>query len=90
MAVSTYVWGLIPRAPPGPGVYAQLRVTILLSTGGGPLAYVQLSEGGFQVVYPLGIYVKIDLVFCICEVDTAPLAGCGVKSVIKNFLIMTT
>ena len=27
-----------------------------LSTGGGPVGCVQLSEGGFQVVYPLGLW----------------------------------
>ena len=38
-----------------PGFRTQLHVTTSLSTGGGPVSYVQLSEGGFQVVYPLGL-----------------------------------
>ena len=29
-----------------------------LSTGGGPVSCVQLSEGGFQVVYPLGLWSR--------------------------------
>ena len=29
-----------------------------LSTGGGPGSSVQLSEGGFQVVYPLGLWSR--------------------------------
>ena len=35
----------------------QLQVTtsLKLSTGGGPVSCVHLSEGGFQVVYPLGL-----------------------------------
>ena len=33
-----------------PGFRAQLHVTISLSTAGGPVSCVQLSEGGFQVV----------------------------------------
>ena len=37
---------------------AQLHVTTSLSTGGGPVSYVQLSEGGFQVVYPLGLWSR--------------------------------
>ena len=27
-------------------------------TGGGPVSCVQLSEGGFQVVYPLGLWSR--------------------------------
>ena len=38
-----------------PGFRTQSHVTTSLSTGGGPVSYVQLSEGGFQVVYPLGL-----------------------------------
>ena len=34
-------------------------VTTSLSTGGGPVSYVQLSEGGFQVVYPLGLWSRL-------------------------------
>ena len=30
----------------------QLHVATSLTTGGGPVSYVQLPEGGFQVVYP--------------------------------------
>ena len=48
------VSGLIPRAPP----HTQLHVTTSLSTGGGPVSSVQLSEGGFQVVYPLGLWSR--------------------------------
>ena len=33
-------------------------MTTSLSTGGGPVSYVQLSEGGFQVVYPLGLWSR--------------------------------
>ena len=39
-----------------PGFPTQLHVTTTLSTGGGPVSSVQLSEGGFQVVYPLGLW----------------------------------
>ena len=38
-----------------PGFRTQLHVTTSLSTGGGPVSYVQLSEGGFQVFYLLGL-----------------------------------
>ena len=38
------------RVPP-PGFRTQLHVTTSLSTGGGPVSRVQLSEGGFQVVW---------------------------------------
>ena len=31
-------------------------VTTSLSTAGGPVSYVQLSQGGFQVVYPLSLW----------------------------------
>ena len=41
-----------------PGFRTQLHVTTSLSTGGGPVSYVQLSEGGFQVVYPLGLWSR--------------------------------
>ena len=34
------------------------RVNTSLSTGGGPASCVQLSEGGFQVVYPLGLWSR--------------------------------
>ena len=34
-------------------VSKHLRVTTSLSTKAGPVSYVQLSEGGFKVVYPL-------------------------------------
>ena len=43
---------------PCPGVRTQLHVTTSLSTGGGPVSYVQLSEGGFQVVYPLALWSR--------------------------------
>ena len=33
--------------------------TTSLSAGGGPVKYVQLSEGGFQVVYPLGVWSRL-------------------------------
>ena len=39
-----------------PGFRTQLHVTTSLSTGGGPVSCVQLPEGGFQVVYPLGLW----------------------------------
>ena len=38
-----------------PGFRTQLRVTTSLIRGGGPVSCVQLSEGGFQIVYPLGL-----------------------------------
>ena len=44
------------RVPPG--FRTQLHVTTSLSTGGGPVSCVQLSEGGFQVVYPLGLWSR--------------------------------
>jgi len=31
-------------------------MTTSLRTGGGPVRYGQLSEEGFQVVYPLGLW----------------------------------
>ena len=31
-------------------------MTTLLSTGGGPVSYVYLSEGDFQAVYSLGLW----------------------------------
>ena len=37
-----------------PGFRTQLHVTTSLSTGGGPVSCMQLSEGGFLVVYTLG------------------------------------
>ena len=46
-------WWAIPRAPLG--FQTQLHVTTSLSTGGGPVSCVQVSQGGFQVVYPLGL-----------------------------------
>ena len=47
------VSGLIPRGPLGSK--HELHVTTTLGTGGGPVSCVQLSEGGFQVVYHLGL-----------------------------------
>ena len=41
-----------------PGFRTQSHVTTSLSTGGGPVSCVQLSEGGFQVVYPLGLWSR--------------------------------
>ena len=41
-----------------PGCRTQLHVTTSLRTGGGPVSYMQLSEGGFQVVYPLGLWSR--------------------------------
>ena len=41
------------RVPPG--FRTQLHVTTSLSTGGGPVSCVHLSEGGFPVVSPLGL-----------------------------------
>ena len=38
--------------------FSVLHVTTSLSTGGGPVSCVQLSEGGFQVVYPLGLWSR--------------------------------
>ena len=40
------------------GFRTQLHVTTSLSTGGGPVSYVLLSEGGSQVVYPLGLWSR--------------------------------
>ena len=45
------------RLHPGFGTQ-QLHVATSLSTGGGPVSCVQLSEGGFQVVYPLGLWSR--------------------------------
>ena len=42
-----------------PGCRTQLHVTTSLSTGGGPVSYVQMSEGMFQVVYPLGLWSRL-------------------------------
>ena len=39
-----------------PGFQTQLHVTTLLSTDGGPVSCVQLSEGFFQVVHSLGLW----------------------------------
>ena len=39
-----------------PGFRTQLHVTTSPSTGGGPVSCVQLSERGFQVVYPLDLW----------------------------------
>ena len=47
------VSGLIPRGPLGSK--HESHVTTTLGTGGGPVSCVQLSEGGFQVVYHLGL-----------------------------------
>ena len=41
-----------------PGFRTQLHVTTSLSTGGGPVSYVQLSEGGFQAVCPLALWSR--------------------------------
>ena len=41
-----------------PGFRTQLHVTTSLSTGGGPVSCVQLSEGGVQVVYHLGVWSR--------------------------------
>ena len=47
------------RVPPWvPNTVAQLHVTTSLSTGGGPVSCGQLSKGGFQVVYPLGLWSR--------------------------------
>ena len=46
-----------------PGFRTQLHVNTPLSTGGGPVSCVQLSEGGFQVVYPLGLWSRSAGVF---------------------------
>ena len=40
------------------GFRTQLHVTTSLSTGGGPMSYVHLSEEGFQVVYLLGLWYR--------------------------------
>ena len=40
------------------GFRTPLHMTTSLSTGGGPVSYVQLSEGDFQVVYPLGLWSR--------------------------------
>ena len=45
-------------------------MTTSLSTGGGPVSNVQLSEGGFQVVYPLGLWSLFSGVVKV-------LYGCG-------------
>ena len=48
--------GLDSACPPG--FRTQLHVTTSLSTGGGPVSCVPLSEGGFQMVYPLGLWSR--------------------------------
>ena len=48
--------GLDSACPPG--FRTHLHVTTSLSTGRSPVTYVQLSEGGFQVVYPLGLWSR--------------------------------
>ena len=48
----------------------QLHMTTSLSTGGGPVTYVQLSDEGFQVVYTLGLWSWF---FGVVKV----LFGCG-------------
>ena len=39
-------------AASGAALATQTHMCTSLSTGRGPVSYVQLSEGGFQVVYP--------------------------------------
>ena len=50
--------GLDSACPPG--FQTLLHVTTSLSTGGGPVSCVQLSEGGFQVdgFYHLGLWSR--------------------------------
>ena len=36
-----------------------MHVTTSLSTGEGLVGYVQSSEGGFEVVYPLGLWFRV-------------------------------
>ena len=45
-----------------PGFRTQLQVTTSLSTGGGPVICVQLSEAGFQVVHPPGLWSRFSRV----------------------------
>ena len=52
--------GLDSACPPG--FRTQLHVTTLLSTGGGPVRCVHLLEGGFQVVYSLGVWSRASAV----------------------------
>ena len=54
----TQHFGRVPEQGPFRAAVAQPSVTTSLSTGGGPVSYVQLSEGGFQVVYPLGLWSR--------------------------------
>ena len=44
------------RVPPA--FRTQLHVTTSLGTGGGPVSYVQLSEGVLHVVYPLSLWSR--------------------------------
>ena len=53
-------------------------MTTSLSTGGGPVSYVQLSEGGFQVVYPLGLWSRFSGV-----VKVLYGYGCAVRWVLQ-------
>ena len=46
--------GLDSACPPG--FQTQLHVNTSLRTGEGPVSCMQLSEGGFMVVYPLGLW----------------------------------
>ena len=39
-----------------PGFHTHQKMTTSLSTGGGPVSYMQLSEGDFQEVYPFGLW----------------------------------
>ena len=41
-----------------PGFRTQLHVNTSFRTGEGPVSCVQLSEGGDQVVYPLGLWSR--------------------------------
>ena len=60
MTPSSEGLGLDSACPPG--FRTQLHVTTSLSTGGGPVSYMQLSEGGFQLVYPLGLWSRFSRV----------------------------
>ena len=51
------VWSqVLFRMPPPPGFRSQVHVTVSLCTGGGPVSCMQLSEGAFPMVCPLGMW----------------------------------
>ena len=58
-------------------------MTTSLSTAGRPVSYVQLSEGGFQVLYRLGVWSRFSGVVKV-------LYGYGEKIIYINISIYKT